>query len=149
MIVQERNVNFYRTLVENTREMLRKPTSSTYHHNVRNLSDERIKQREAFGAVTNEATTPTWTCSTLLSTTRETDKGTPTRPLKRIRRQTKRPRREGRGLPVSSSARHASAVAGTQTPAHKGFREPQYLEYLDTDAGATWEFSYNKASHVS
>lgn len=62
---QEWNTNFYRPLVEDTREVHWEPDPSTYSHNVRGLSDERVKQRGGEAAPwRTRSRMPTTTCST-------------------------------------------------------------------------------------
>jgi len=50
-IVRERNTNYFLTLAELTGDMIQEPTPETFYRNARSLADERVKQREAFGAV--------------------------------------------------------------------------------------------------
>lgn len=55
-IVRERNTNYLLTLAELTGDMLQEPAPETLCRNAKSLADERVKQREAFGAVAAEMT---------------------------------------------------------------------------------------------
>ncbi len=55
-IMRERNINYLLTLAELTGDAIQNPTPETFWRNAQTLADERVKQREAFGAVISEAT---------------------------------------------------------------------------------------------
>ena len=56
-IVRERNTNYFLTLAKLAGDLIQEPTPETFSRNARSLADERVKQREAFGAVVIAETT--------------------------------------------------------------------------------------------
>ncbi|MBA3425066.1 MAG: hypothetical protein ACR2HO_02395 [Rubrobacteraceae bacterium] len=55
-VLRERNTNYFLTLAELTGDMIQEPTPETFYRNLQTLADERVKQREALGAVISETT---------------------------------------------------------------------------------------------
>jgi hypothetical protein len=55
-LVRQRNINYFLTLAELTDDMIREPSPETLLRSARTLADERVKQREALGAVISETT---------------------------------------------------------------------------------------------